>query len=532
MNNFYTLIYLNREIKEKFLEGFFCFAISPHKDVLHIYIEREEETSRLIFSANSRETALFLDYYRPPKKRNVIDFFPSLEGEKITGMKLADKDRLISIHFQNGRHLLFKLFSGRPNVFLVDDNRIVDAFKNPEEHKGSAPPEPMALTFHEEVSPGRTAKNQMTEVNPLLPRNLLPYIIDQHEVEQMSPDEVKSFTKELTQELVDNPHPRVLKTGDLCLWSKQWLDIPSQKTCDKVNDCVAYAYKNAVHLRRLHNKKEDVVQFLKRIEKQKTETTNQLEQADKSLERADEYEKFGHLLMAHAHESVPPGTEEITIEDFYENHEAITIPLKDDPDIAQNAEHYYQKAKDARKAYEKARQRLPDERKELGRVRSMLKEIEAIERLPDLNSWLKENKDSLNHFGYGSSDDKQVSSPYRKFKVGKYEIWIGKNAKSNDQLTSLAHKEDIWLHARGVGGSHVVIRMGNQKDYPPKQIILQAAGYAAFYSKAKGMGSAPVMYTKRKYVRKPKGSPPGAVLVEREEVEMVPPINPKNNQTE
>ena len=78
MNNFYTLIYLNREIKEKIAGAFFSFAISPHKDVLHIYVDRENETSRLIFSANFKETALFLDFYLSPKKSNVIDFFPSL----------------------------------------------------------------------------------------------------------------------------------------------------------------------------------------------------------------------------------------------------------------------------------------------------------------------------------------------------------------------------------------------------------------------------------------------------------------------
>ena len=82
MNNFYTLIYLNREIKEKICDGFFDFAISPHKDVLHIYIKAKEETHRLIFSANSRETVLFLDYYRPPKKRNVLIFFLLWRGKK------------------------------------------------------------------------------------------------------------------------------------------------------------------------------------------------------------------------------------------------------------------------------------------------------------------------------------------------------------------------------------------------------------------------------------------------------------------
>lgn len=528
MNNYYTLIYLIPELKEKIEGGFFSFAISPHKDVLHFYVERGDERYRIIFSTNFSETALFQDFYRPPKKSNVINFFPSLKNQKIVDVRLADKDRLASIHFKKGQYLLFKLFSGNPNVFLVKDDRIIDAFKNPEDVKGESPPEPFAPTFKDEVSGRKSAKNQITALNPLLPRNLLPYLIKQYKVAEMTPDEVKSFTAKVTEELLKNPHPRVLKTGDFCLWSKEWLQIASEKECDKVNDCVAFAYKNAVHLRRLHNKKEDVVRFLKRIENQKSSLVNQLQQADKNLVRADEYEKFGHLLMAHAHESVSQGTKEIAVEDFYENNEKIIIPLKSNADIAGNAERYYEKAKDARKANEKAVQRLPTEKKELKQVKNLLSQVQKVEHLPDLNSWLKDNKDVLEEFGFGSSDNKQVSSPYRKFKVGKYEIWIGKNAKSNDQLTSLAHKEDVWLHARGVGGSHVVIRMGNQKDYPPKKVILQAASYAAWYSKARGMKIAPVMYTKQKYVRKPKGAAPGAVLVEREEVEMVPPMNPKN----
>jgi len=529
MNNFYTLIYLNHEIKEKIEGAFFSFAISPHKDVLHLYIDRGDETSRLIFSANFKETALFLDFYRPPKKSNVIEFFPSLEEQKVTGMRLADKDRLVSIFFENGQHLLFKLFSGHPNVFLVEDDMIIDAFKNPEEVKGETPPEPQAPTFLDEVSPKRTAKNQMTEVNPLLPRNLLPYLIDQHNVDEMEPEEVKAFTKEASQALLDDPHPRVLKTGDFTLWSTEWLDIPSEKECSEVNDCVAFAYKNAVHLRRLHDKKKDVVEFLERSKAQKESLINQLQQADKSLERSDEYEKYGHLLMAHAHEEITEGTTEITVEDFYEEDEEVSIPLKEDKDIAGNAEYYYEKAKDAKKSYQKAKQRLPKVKKDLKEVETLLDEISEIEHLPDLDSWIKNNKAKLEEFGFGSSEDKQASSPYRKFKEGKYEIWIGKNAKSNDKLTSHAHKEDVWLHARGVGGSHVVIRMGNTKDYPPQRVFLKAASYAAYYSKARGMKAAPVMYTKVKYVRKPKGAAPGAVVVEREQVEMVPPMKPKSN---
>ncbi|MEL7834982.1 NFACT RNA binding domain-containing protein [Fodinibius sp. N2] len=527
MNNFYTLIYLNREIKEKIEGSFFDFAISPHKDVLHIYVTDNNETSRLIFSANPRETVLFLDFYRPPKKSNVIDFFEGLEGQEIIDMRLADKDRLVSIYFDNGQHLLFKLFSGNPNVFLVEDGVIVDAFKNPGEVKGEQPPEPEAPEFLEELSPRRSAKNQMTEANPLLPRNLLPYLIEQHDVDEMSPEEVKKFTDEVSEALLEDPHPRVLKTGDFCLWSKEWLDIESEKECTEVNDCVAFGYKNAVHLRRLHEKKEEVVQFLERSESQKESLIEQLQQADKSLERSEEYEKYGHLLMAHAHEKLHDGTTEITIEDFYEGNEQITIPLKEDKSIPENAEYYYEKSKDAKKSYEHAKQRLPKVKRELGQIKELLAEIERIDHLPDMDSWIKNNINTLEEFGYGSNDDNQATSPFRKYKEGKFEIWIGKNAKSNDKLTSHAHKEDIWLHARGVGGSHVVIRMGNRKDYPPQHVLLKAASYAAYFSKAKGMQSAPVMYTKVKYVRKPKGAAPGAVVVEREEVEMVPPMKPK-----
>lgn len=529
MNNYYTLIYLNRELNEKIRDGIFNFSISPHKDVLEIYIQHREREYRLIFSTNPNETTLFLDKYRPPKKSNVIDFFQDLEGQTIDQLTLADKDRLFYINFQGGKQLLFKLYGGNPNVYLVDNGRIEDAFKNPDKIKGKEPPKPHSPTFAEDITGKAKPKNQITKLNPLLPRNLLPYLIEQHQVQGMEVEEVKEFVEFITEALETDPHPRVLETGDLCLWSKEILDMPNDASFETVNDAVRHAYRNAVHLRRLHNKKQNVMQLLERVTSKKEAQLEQLRQADKSLERADEYEKYGHLLMANAHRQVDYGKNEVEVDDFYSENETIKIPLKDGMSIAENAEYYYDKAKSSRKSYKEAKKRIPAVKEEFELSNRLLEELKEIQHLPELESWMKKNADELEKFGYGVDEDAQASSPYRKFKEGKYEIWVGKSAKSNDQLTSLAHKEDVWLHARGVGGSHVVIRMGNQKEYPPKEVILKAAGYAAYYSKAKGMEMAPVMYTKRKYVRKPKGAAPGAVVVERENVEMVPPLNPKNS---
>lgn len=526
MNNYYTLTYLNQELNEKIGTAVFQFSISPHKDVLELYIANTSQRYRMVFSTNPAEIALFLDGYRPPKKQNVIYFFEQLADKKIHKIQLAHYDRLMTIAFEDGRKLLFKLFSGSPNAFLIDDELIIDAFKNPDEFIGTAPPQPFSPNFKTEVSPRKSAKNQMTGFNPLLPRNLLPALIEQYNVDEMTVDEVQAFTRWLTYLLEIKPYPRVLESGELCLWSEKVLSQPSDRTFETVNEAVLHAYRNSVHLRRLHNKKQQVKQLLERTVTKKETLLDQLQQADKSLQRADEYEKYAHLLMAHAHETIQPGTEEIEVNDLYEQNQSIAIPLKEGLSIADNAERYYKKASSARKSYKEAKRRIPLVERELAESRKLLNKINEIDRLWELNDWMKDHAEQLRQFGYGVEEESQAVSPFRKFKEGKYEIWIGKNAKSNDKLLARSHKEDIWLHARGVGGSHTVIRMGNEQSYPPKNVILKAAAYAAYYSKAKGMKMAPVMYTKRKYVRKPTGGAPGQVVVEREQVEMVSPVKP------
>ncbi len=526
MNNYYILIYLNRELKETILGGKFLFSISPHKDVLECYIKTKKGTNRLITSTNPGETALFLDDYRPPKKRNVLEFFNRLEGQRIVDISLAKYDRLFTIQFENDFSLVFKLYGSDVNILLVKDEIIEDAFKHPESIKGQKAPKPSAPTFASEITDKAKPKNQITKLNPLLPRNLLRSLIKQHQVSEMYTDGVKKFTNCITRALLNSPNPRVLENGKLCLWSEKMLSLPTEKSFNLFNDAVRFTYYKASHLRRLHNKKDRIQQFLERSLNKKKAEYEQLQQADKSLERADKYEKYGHLLMAHAHETVTNDTDELKVADFYEENEPITIPFKSELSIAKNAENYYEKATSARTSHKKAKERAPKIKKEIQQIDTLINEHKEIKRLHNLNKWIKKHDEKLRNLGYGINDERQSSSPYRKFKKGKYEIWIGKNAKSNDKLTSLAHKEDIWLHARGVGGSHTVIRMGNQKEYPPKEIILHAASYAAYFSKAKGVKTAPVIYTKRKYIHKPKGGAAGAVVVDREEVVMVPPVKP------
>lgn len=112
---------------------------------------------------------------------------------------------------------------------------------------------------------------------------------------------------------------------------------------------------------------------------------------------------------------------------------------------------------------------------------------------------------------------RQSRGPFRRFVSSDgHLILVGRNARENDDLTfGLAKSEDLWLHARGTPGSHVVVRLDKGTD-PPPETIRDAATLALLYSDLKKSGKGDVIYTRRKWVKKAKGQAPGAVTVTQE----------------
>ncbi len=108
-------------------------------------------------------------------------------------------------------------------------------------------------------------------------------------------------------------------------------------------------------------------------------------------------------------------------------------------------------------------------------------------------------------------------SPFRRFtSTDGLPIFVGRNARENDELTfGLAQSNDLWFHARGTPGSHVVVRLDN-RTAPPPETIRDAATLALLYSDLKKSGKGDVIYTRRKWVKKAKGQAPGTVIVTQE----------------
>ncbi len=104
--------------------------------------------------------------------------------------------------------------------------------------------------------------------------------------------------------------------------------------------------------------------------------------------------------------------------------------------------------------------------------------------------------------------------PFRRFTSSDdLPIYVGRNAQENDDLTfRFAKSDDLWLHARGTPGSHVIVRLEKGGE-PPLETLKDAATLALLYSDLKKSGKGDVMFTKKKWVRKARGQAPGSVTV-------------------
>ena len=114
--------------------------------------------------------------------------------------------------------------------------------------------------------------------------------------------------------------------------------------------------------------------------------------------------------------------------------------------------------------------------------------------------------------------------PYRTYtSSGGLEIRVGRGARHNDDLTfHHSRPGDIWLHARHAAGAHVILRW-TRPERPPATDLHEAAVLAANHSDARGSGTVPVDWTRRKWVRKPRGAVPGAVIPDRVQTVFVAP---------
>jgi predicted ribosome quality control (RQC) complex YloA/Tae2 family protein len=279
----------------------------------------------------------------------------------------------------------------------------------------------------------------------------------------------------------------------------------------------------------VHGRKSRTIKELEQyVNKEKERLSNKLNNLKSRIESGSQDEKYyinGNLLVNNLH-LIKKGMKEIKLKDYEKNEEYL---IKLDPRLSpqDNAGKYFEKAKDEKKNFIKSKELFSLTEAKFEYYNDISKQLNENEDLSELIELRKKLG-----IGVKKTVDKNFSENVnlREFLIeNKYRVWVGKDSKSNDLLsTKIAKQNDYWFHARGLPGSHVILRVDNPKEGVPKNILNAAASIAAFYSKAKTAAMAPVSYTLRKYVRKKKGMEPGKVLISKEKVLLVKPELPKN----
>jgi predicted ribosome quality control (RQC) complex YloA/Tae2 family protein len=207
---------------------------------------------------------------------------------------------------------------------------------------------------------------------------------------------------------------------------------------------------------------------------------------------------------------------------------AAEIALDSRLTIVENAERLYARARQARAARQHAAGRQAEVASDARRAEALLEDLRALAAggasAKALDNWALEHAADLARYRRaGQASEERL--PYRRFELpGGWEVRVGRGARDNAALTArYSSPHDLWLHARGVPGSHVVLRRPTRTATPGREVIEAAAALAAYNSRARTQALVPVIVTERKYVRPVKGGAPGLVRVDREEVLMVEP---------
>jgi hypothetical protein len=243
------------------------------------------------------------------------------------------------------------------------------------------------------------------------------------------------------------------------------------------------------------------------------------------LSEIDKLQKIGRLLLAQG-SKIPRGASSASLQDW-ETGGAIDVPLDPATPAKSQAERFFAKARRYQRGEVIMRRRLAEAERSVADLRALAAEIDAA--LPDAAA-LEAIAQKARGLGVSGAPAPATTTSARSSKPAERKpfhtflgandrpILVGRGGADNDALTTKhARPHDLWLHAKGVTGAHVVVPLEKNSSCPP-DLLVDAATLAAHFSDARGEAVCDVTYVERRHVRKPRKSAPGAVTFDREKV--------------
>jgi len=570
-----------REFNNLLLGGRINKIYQVNKDSIVLHIRAQGENHALFASCNAQAPRIHLTHKHfenpasPPlfcillRKHllgGIIKGFSTNGFERIITMEVEAVDELGD---RETKKLVFEIMGKHSNIILLNkDDKIIDAIKHvdftvnrvreilparvyvlpPSQDKLN--PE-AASTFDiiaEEASKSSRKissflLDRLQGFSPVLCREICVRAgIDEDKpacgLSQAEVNQVIREIKSLMNDLSGGPAPCVAFDSD----GKKAIDFhctvlsqySTNKCYDRISDAVDdyYTLKNSWLLT-----SQQAQNLLKIVEKLLDKSTKRLEINLRTYEENKDYEKFrlyGELITSNIY-SLKKGMDKATLVNYYsETGDIVEIPLDKNKSPQENAQLYFKKYNKAKTASSYAEKEIEKNRAEISYLESVMFSIETARK----HEQLDEIRLELYEQGYLSQTNNKKSrgneririvpiAPLKTVSGDSFEILIGQNNKQNDKLTfKMARSSDIWLHIKNFSGSHVVIRTEGRDV--PDSTLLEAAQYAAWYSKARFAPKVEVDYTLVKHVKKPPEAKPGMVIYTNYKTILVEPREPGN----
>lgn len=445
-------------------------------------------------------------------KRNTIDLFKSLIGAKVVSGKMHSFERSFELIFDTRQSLIFKMHGGRSNVLLFQQFSCVEMFhQNMKFDLEYNPTNDFQAPNFEKF---KSVEGDLKNLYPTFDKHILSYFNTKNY--QLLEINEQWDLLQRTLHILSNPEKIFITqiNNELVLTFLEIGEIKQFFT--NIIEASNLYYQTITYQDQLKKEKKQLISELEyKLKKAETYVKTVFDKLNEFQEKVQP-DEIANIIMANMH-LIKQGMTEVVLYNFYTN-EDIKISLKPTLNAQQNAALHYRKAKNKSIEINKMIENMEEKERQVSQLKSLLEKIYPIENLKELRGFVTEKslkKDAA----------QTVDSLFRKFEFQGFTILMGRNAKNSDLLLKeYTHKEDLWLHAKDVKGSHVIIKQQSGKKFP-KPVIERAAMLAAWHSDGKTNGVCPVSVTPRKFIHKPKGAADGQVIIKQEDVLLVQPMN-------
>lgn len=441
-----------------------CLALHQKRKNYFLFLSPERALPRIhLVSRKPSGATVAAGFFLSLKKH--------LTGGRVDGIRLVNGDRVAELQFSTRGEmyaLIFELIGSSANLLLTDQQHTILAVFRP-------------------VPPGDKVRR--------------PFLTGLH---------------------YDPPAPRpgsfAAKAGVVPLF------LPEDQTGPApVNRAVEKWYERTVTEQETSSLRQELVSVVRKAAERAVRRRDAVEKDVAGAEQGDTFRLMGELLLANKH-LIAKGQLAAELADY--DGTMVSVALDPTRSPAGNAGRYFQRYKKAKAGLAVMRERFAEARDEavfLTAVREDLRSIGDRDGLLAIRSLLARRGYIREGAGKVPGTRTLSAPPFRTIVHEGWEILVGKSAAGNDYVTmKLARPDDLWLHAEGMPGSHVVVRNPGKRDIP-EGVLKKAASLAAWYSKGKNSAKVPVAYTRAAFVKKPKGATPGTVvLTERKTMMAVP----------